>query len=570
MKASRRFQFGLLIALLSAPAHHGIAQATWQTNGTPLSQATGHQGAAVMASDGAGGAITAWNDGRNESQDIYVQRIDGAGGVLWTADGVALCTADDVQVVGNVVPDGSGGAIVVWQDRRNESDLNIYVQRLSASGSPQWTADGVPVCSDPAGQQRPRCVSDGAGGAVITWIDLRNGDPDVYAQRVDASGTPQWTTDGVCVATWAWPNNQIDPELVSDGAGGAIIVWQDGRYYDYDIYAQRVDASGAAQWTANGVAICQASGHQDLPQIIPDGAGGAIMTWHDGRPGATAPDIYAGRIDGSGIPQWTTDGVALCLAAGDQRDMRIVGTASGAIIAWTDGRLGMGEEDVYAQCLNSSGTVQWSSTGAPFCTASGYQVLRAITGDGAGAIAIWADERGGIGTEDLYAQRLDGLGASQWEEDGVRVCGADDQQYVCCMVGDGAGGMIAAWEDRRSGLSEEDLYALRVYASGETPTTDVGDPADGLRLHLHNAPNPFVHGTTIEFELRQPRALALHIVDASGRRLRDLAIGTLMPGPQSIHWDGRDDEGRSLESGIYYVQLRTDGARQRQRLVRIR
>ncbi len=61
-----------------------------------------------------------------------------------------------------------------------------------------------------------------------------------------------WVTDGVAISTAV--GNQQYIQAVSDGAGGAIVAWYDGRTTD-DIYAQRVNASGVAQWTATGVAI---------------------------------------------------------------------------------------------------------------------------------------------------------------------------------------------------------------------------------------------------------------------------------------------------------------------------
>lgn len=76
-------------------------------------------------------------------------------------------------------------------------------------------------------------------------------------------------------------------------------------------------ASVRAQWAANGVSLSAAANSQQLPSSIPDGAGGAIVAWQDYRNGATG-DIYVQRVDASGLPQWTADGVAVCTAANDQ------------------------------------------------------------------------------------------------------------------------------------------------------------------------------------------------------------------------------------------------------------
>jgi hypothetical protein len=88
-----------------------------------------------------------------------------------------------------------------------------------------------------------------------------------------------WVPDGaaICVA----PSNQQFPKMISDGAGGAIFAWHDYRSANGDIYVQRVSSSGAPLWTANGVPLCTASGHQTFPHIVSDGAGGAVVAWED-------------------------------------------------------------------------------------------------------------------------------------------------------------------------------------------------------------------------------------------------------------------------------------------------
>jgi hypothetical protein len=161
-----------------------------------------------------------------------------------------------------------------------------------------WAAslvNGIAICTATGDQLSPQIISDGAGGAIITWCANRSGNWDIYAQRVNASGAVQWTANGVaiCMAT----GTQESPQITSDGAGGAIITWSDYRSKTWDIYAdiyaQRVNASGAVQWTANGIAICTSPSKMS-PEIISDGAGGAIIMWRDYRSRASE-DIYAQR-----------------------------------------------------------------------------------------------------------------------------------------------------------------------------------------------------------------------------------------------------------------------------------
>src|SRR5262245_21565712 len=137
-------------------------------------------------------------------------------------------------------PAGPGGAVMRWQDRRGGVNHDIYAQRLDPAGVPQWAAGGVPLCTAGGNDAYVTVTTDGAGGAIAAWQDYRSGTiSDVYAQRVNAAGVPQWTVGGVAICTAV--GNQENVTIVSDGAGGAIVTWQDSRGgTNVDIYAQRV------------------------------------------------------------------------------------------------------------------------------------------------------------------------------------------------------------------------------------------------------------------------------------------------------------------------------------------
>src|SRR5439155_1085714 len=220
------------------------------------------------------------------------------------------------------------------------------------------TADGVPICTAAGDQSIPRIIADGSGGAVIAWSDPRGASLDIFARRVNSQGTPQWAADGIAVCSAT--DTQTGPVLVQDGSGGAIIVWQE-QYLPLDVYAQRVDANGVLLWNASGVAVATATSEQDYPVACPDGAGGAIIAWHDYRTSATTgSDIYVQRLNSAGVPQWTTDGVALCTAASSQQYAAIVSDGSGgAVVTWEDYRGGI-DADVYALRVSSAGVPQWA------------------------------------------------------------------------------------------------------------------------------------------------------------------------------------------------------------------
>jgi hypothetical protein len=91
--------------------------------------------------------------------------------------------------------DAGGNAVIVWADYRN-GNADIYAQRLNTSGEQLWPAD-VHINSDmgAARQTAPTVVVNRNGNAFMMWEDRRNGNRDVYAQGINTVGNKSWLTD---------------------------------------------------------------------------------------------------------------------------------------------------------------------------------------------------------------------------------------------------------------------------------------------------------------------------------------------------------------------------------------
>jgi hypothetical protein len=168
-----------------------LGQPAWAPNGVVLCNDTAAQDHYPrIVPDDAGGAIVAWTDFRTAMSDIYAGRISASGNALWTPNGVPV-GADNMNLQSNavVVGDGVGGAIVAWMDSPNggPADFKIYAGRLDAAGNKVWAADGVPISTN-GESMYPAIASDGTSGAIVTWDDYRNDYTDIFARRVLASG----------------------------------------------------------------------------------------------------------------------------------------------------------------------------------------------------------------------------------------------------------------------------------------------------------------------------------------------------------------------------------------------
>ena len=456
----------LLIVCISVPP----ALALWSSDPSANTLvATGSTYTPQITSDGSGGAIIVWQDYRNLSNaKVYAQRIDAQGDPVWTANGVEICTASGNQTNQQIVSDGSGGAVITWQDTRTAGTNHIYAQRIDAAGNVMWEPGGVAVCTAGANQYFPQIVSDYSGGAIITWVDTRTSTSgDIYAQRVDADGNPAWTTNGVAVCTYS--SFQQSPVIATDGAGGAIIAWYDNRDSYYSIYAQRVYDDGTLAWTLypNGRKLSSyTSTNQWYHSIAYDGMTGVIVAWRDGFDPNW--NVYAQRIDINGNLIWS-GGVAVSTAVkGDLTPPKVTDDGSyGAIITWEDKRNANDMVNIYAQRISAAGAAQWTANGVRINvldTISAYYAYPQIVSDGSGgAVITW---HGSAPDNDIYAQRINSAGAAQWTASGAPVATAAGAQSSPQMISNGSDGVIFTWQDGRTASG---IYAQRVLPEGTLP-----------------------------------------------------------------------------------------------------
>ena len=119
------------------------------------------------------------------------------------------------------------------------------------------------------------------------------------------------------------------------------------------------------------------------------------------------------------------------------------------------------------------------------------------------------------------------------------------------------------------------LGATSSYTVSVTGGLQRFSPADGpvmpkeVRLHT-SAPNPFFRSTTLRFDLPRTSQVNLAIFDAQGRRVRTLVDREIDPGYHSIDWDGRDDRGNEVPTGVYFSVLQTPERTSQSKTIRMR
>jgi flagellar hook assembly protein FlgD len=87
---------------------------------------------------------------------------------------------------------------------------------------------------------------------------------------------------------------------------------------------------------------------------------------------------------------------------------------------------------------------------------------------------------------------------------------------------------------------------------------------------LNNYPNPFNPRTTIGFSLEETFDAKLYVFNLSGALVRRIDLGVLPPGEHEAEWDGKDDSGSDVSSGVYFCRLGSDDKRQAAKMLLVR
>ncbi len=294
------------------------------------------------------------------------------------------------------------GANLVWQVRSG-GDWNIAY-------APSPTSAATVICSDAADQILPRVSVDANGHVLVVWEDHRNGNADIYGYDV---------TNHQTLVICKQAAQQVAPRISGDW-----VVWQDDRDGNWDIYGATITTSDTPDTpdTVSEAPICT----EAHDQIEPDVSGDTVV-WADTR---------YGDHDIMGYNRVADQTYAVCLNDAVQDQPAV----SGDTVVWRDYRNQATEgADIYGCDLVTGREF-------PVCTAPGDQGSPAIDQD----LVVWADRRSATSGLDVRAFDL----ALQQD---VTICSAAKSQYQPTVSVDSArpaDPYQVAWCDQRTGSAE--------------------------------------------------------------------------------------------------------------------
>lgn len=511
----------ILLLLISFSLASGQVTLLYQKNGTAAGDKLGYSAAGVGDVDGDGksdfivGAPFTHPGGRINAGSAYV--YSGATGVLlFQIDGVSAGDVLGITVAGagDVNGDGRSDFIIGIPGRQNYTG-SAYVYS-GATGALIYQKDGAT-----AGQ---------VFGLAVSGINDLDG--DLRADFIVSAGYA--SPGGVSLA---------GSVFIYSGATGSLIYQKDGGAAG-DIFGFSVSGAGDLDGDGRGDFIV-----------------GACSADPGGRPGAGSAYIYSGAT-GALLYQkngasnsvelgWSVSGAGD--VDGDGRDDFIIGAPSvdfggiGSVFVYS-GTTGALLAQKVAPVAGSDFGITVAGTGD-------------VDGDGKGDYAIGTSRANvsGIGNAGSVLVYSGGSGALLHQINGSAA--GDSLGFWVADAGDVNGDgktdiIIGAPRTDPGGITDAgSVYVYSFSPTGVTRVEFAGLPSSFTLSQ--NFPNPFNANTQIVFDIPgvESKSVRLEVFDILGQRIATLIDEPLSGGRYHITWDGRDGEGKSVASGVYFYHL---------------
>lgn len=248
-----------------------------------------------IALDSQNNSYFAWNDDVNGNQDVFLIKRDANGNDLWSGSKKVDTGANSSdQILPIIDVDSLNNCYVVWQDNRNGCG-DIYLHKISPAGANIWASE-VKANSDGAGacHINPYLKIDSNNNIYVAWTDNRDGNQDIYAQKIDSDGNKLWGSD-VKINSDGTITDQYYSSIIVSG-DFVYFTWTDERQDNRDIYAQKYNFDGVKQWNNDiRVNTDNTDSDQYSSSLAVDSSGMVYVTWQDNREGNF--NIYAAKFE---------------------------------------------------------------------------------------------------------------------------------------------------------------------------------------------------------------------------------------------------------------------------------
>ena len=360
--------------------------------------------------------------------------------MVWQNNGIPIRQGVHIEWQRTVCPGESGSMIFVWSDTRYGS-RNVFAQKVDSSGVLLWGSQGSAVTNLPGRQEDPVAITDGDGGAFIAWVDYRFDDEgDIFIQHIDNQGNRMMDDNGEALARV--DGRHLTINMCTDSLGGVFVAWQDKRnFLDDDIFGTHVSSNYEIIAPSSGVSIIQMNGNQGAKSLEYAGNNQATIIWSDTRSG-NGNDIYCQKINMNMEKIFSDGGLEVSATSDLETTPRTTFMKNDtSFVIWQSGTE---STDIYYNLLTSDGLV--FSEHLQLCSFNSSKANPRIKRNQLGEVFIqWIDYRNDPTAGNHYYQRVSHGGNISWDQNGIQLDASGDDHHARFSPG-GNRELFVYWE----------------------------------------------------------------------------------------------------------------------------
>jgi hypothetical protein len=503
-------------------------------------------GQAIAVSDSGYVYVTGYSQGTETSNDYatikylsngdtaWVRRYDGPGNSDDEARAIAVDDSGNVYVTGLSVGSGTSGDYATI--KYHPDGDTAWIRRYNGAGNGNDEAEAIAV--------------DGSGSVYVTGGGVAGvSSRDYITIKYHPNGDTAW------LRVYDAPGNATDEAnaMAVDGSGNVYITGRSeagGTLNDYATikYLSNGDTAWVRRYNGPG------NGDDRAKALVVDGSGNTYVTGQSVGSGSSddyATIKYYPNGDTAWVRRYNGPANGSDVAVG----IAVDGSGNVYVTGYSDST---GSSQDYATIkYDSSGNELWVKR---YNCADGSDLPHAIAVDGSNNIYVTGESGcGGVTGFDYITIKYYPNGDTAWlrKYHGPMEYG-DDDAYALAL--DSSGNVYVTGGSEGSGTDYD--YCTIKYAK----TTDVEDETENQKKPSEfalsqNCPNPFNPTTVIRFKvegrrLKVPVPTTLKIYNILGEVVRTLVNEEKLPGNYTVQWDGKNDRGEQLASGVYFYELK--------------
>ena len=474
----------------------------------------------------------------------------------------------------HVARTSDGKLFVVWADPENDGQI-VYSQY--DSGFDEWST-AVALSNNPAGGTvaKTAIAADDNGNLYCVW-QQRNVTADDFSVLLSKYNGTSWSTPSDLTGALL-ENEEANVAVGNDGK--VFVVWNTDNEGDGDEWIFCINSSdGGSTWSAPPDTLSDPSGFMtssiEIGRVnLARGSGGKMVaTWFEATPDGVQEEIHMRQYDGT---QWsevmvvsdtTTKANRYSYAALDATD--------NIYIVWRPQIIASGS--TFLLMKHKAWSDQSWPAAADTVVAPGYIVARPTMVIDANDNLFVAYQRD-IPADTLYTMDEIALvasadGGATWTDQMTLSRPDHDAGYNGMDPRVTASGIDLAWrESYFINQNDPDSSAI-VYGHVDLSVVGVGENEHQLAEKFslsQNYPNPFNPTTQISFNIAKAGKYELSVFNIIGQKIRTIANTEFNSGLKTVSWNGMNDSGLAVGSGIYFYKLRGNGIELTKKMVLIR